>query len=204
MKSFTIMATMVIISLGSWASWAMTTASHDFSPNVDAETGTISVPPNYTEWPTLGTWAHAKVEGEPGLQEYHVVYTQPDTIKYYNEKNRFPDGAVLVKELLNADTMSMTTGPAVGHATTIKGWFVLVRDTKGRFKESSLWGDGWGWSLFNSDDRKHTVSKDYKIDCLPCHTPARELASHKAVDADKWIYSFGYPVLHKEMREKLK
>ncbi|MEO5954636.1 MAG: cytochrome P460 family protein, partial [Nitrospiraceae bacterium] len=61
----------------------------------------------------------------------HVVYTQPETIAYYRAHGRFPDGAVLVKELLNAETMGMTTGPAVGHGTTIKGWFVLVRDTEG-------------------------------------------------------------------------
>ncbi|WP_447963833.1 cytochrome P460 family protein [Nitrospira sp. Ecomares 2.1] len=204
MKQFVPMGIVLILGLGSLAGWAMTNEAKSFAPNVHPKTGAISVPENYREWPTLGTWAHAKVEGAPGLQEYHVVYTQPDTIKYYNENNRFPDGAVLVKELLNAATMPMTTGPAVGHATTVKGWFVLVRDTNGRFKESSLWGDGWGWSLFNSDDSQRTVSKDYKIECLPCHTPARELAPHKAVDADKWIYSLGYPVLQKEMRENLK
>ena len=198
MKQFVTVGTVLILGLGSLAGWAMTNEGKAFAPNVDAKTGAITVPENYREWPTLGTWAHAKVEGAPGLQEYHVVYTQPDTIKYYNEKNRFPDGAVLVKELLNAHTMSMTTGPAVGHATTIKGWFVLVRDTKGRFTESSLWGDGWGWSFFNPDDPQRTVSKNYKIDCLPCHTPARELARKNAVEADKWIYSFGYPVLQRK------
>ncbi|HSF10232.1 MAG TPA: cytochrome P460 family protein [Nitrospirales bacterium] len=199
MKKFVTIGSVLILGLGSLAGWAMTDEGKPFAPNVDPKTGDISVPENYREWPTLGTWAHAKVEGAPGLQEYHVVYTQPDTIKYYKEKNRFPDGAVLVKELLNADTMPMTTGPAVGHATTIKGWFVLVRDTTGRFKKSSLWGDGWGgWSLFNPDDPQHTVSKDYKIDCLPCHTPARELARKNAVEADKWIYSFGYPVLQRK------
>ena len=198
MKRVIIIATVFAIGLGSWAGWAMTNDNKSFAPNVNPETGAISVPENYREWPTLGTWAHAKVEGPRGLQEYHIVYTQPETIKYYQAKGRFPDGAVLVKELLNADTMSMTTGPAVGHATTIKGWFVLVRDTTGRFKESSLWGDGWGWSLFNPDDPNHTVSKNYQIDCIPCHTPARELAPRKSVDADKWIYSFGYPVLQKK------
>lgn len=198
MKQFVTIGAVLILGLGSLAGWAMTDEGKPFAPNVDSKTGAISVPENYREWPTLGTWAHAKVDGAPGLQEYHVVYTQPETIKYYNEKNRFPDGAVLVKELLHADTMPMTTGPAVGHATTIKGWFVLVRDTNRRFKESSLWGDGWGWSLFNPDDPQHTVSKDYKVDCLPCHTPARELARENAVEADKWIYSFGYPVLQRK------
>lgn len=195
MKQVVTIGTVLLLGLGSWAGLAMTNEPKPFAPNVHPETGAISVPDNYREWPTLGTWAHAKVDGEPGLQEYHVVYTQPETIKYYKEKGRFPDGAVLVKELLKAKTMAMTTGPAVGHATTNIGWFVLVRDTQGRFENSPLWGDGWGWSLFNPDDPKHTVSRNYKTDCVPCHTPARDLAPLNAVDADKWIYSFGYPVL---------
>lgn len=69
---------------------------------------------------------------------------------------------------------------------------------QGRFKGSSLWGDGWGWSLFNADDPKHTTSQNYKTDCLPCHTPAKGLAPRNAVDEDKWIYTFGYPVLQRK------
>lgn len=119
-----------------------------FAPNVvDTFTGAIRVPEGYRLWPTLGTWAHVNTDKNletdgPGLHEYHVVYTQPETIAHYQKTGQFPDGAVLVKELLNAKTMSMTTGPAVGYATTIKGWFVLVRDIKGRYKDSKLWGEG--------------------------------------------------------------
>jgi hypothetical protein len=123
-----------------------------------------------------------------------VVYTQPETIDYYQKHGSFPDGAVLVKELLKAETMQMTTGPAVSHATTLKGWFVLVRDTKGRYKNSKLWGDGWGWSLFNAPDSKKTVSTDYLVDCIACHLPARDLAREDAHEEDKWIYTLGYPV----------
>lgn len=197
MKHWQFIVGATVLGLGLWIEGAASGALTAFPPNVDPDTGAIRVPNHYREWPTLGTWTHAKVDGPPGLQEYHVVYTQPETIRYYRRKGRFPDGAVLVKELLKAETMAMTTGPAVGHATTITGWFVLVRDTKGRFKASSLWGNGWGWSFFNPDDPKHTVSKNYKTDCLPCHTPARGLAPRNAADADKWIYAFGYPVLQK-------
>lgn len=166
-----------------------------FAPNVDIQTGDIHVPEGYTLWPTLGTWSHAK-KGEPaGAKEYHTVYTQPETIRHYQKYRKYPDGAVLVKELLNTDTMPMTTGSAVSHATTIKGWFVLVRDTQNRFSDSPLWGDGWGWSLFNADNPTKTVSKNYQEDCLACHLPARDMAPAEAVDADKWIYSFGYPGL---------
>jgi hypothetical protein len=196
---FLIPAAILALTTISLTGAAMRDPETPFAPNVNGETGALRVPENYTEWPTLGTWAHAQT-GMMGtlVHEYHVVYTQPETITYYRKHGRFPDGAVLVKELLDAKTMAMTTGPVVGHGTTIKGWFVLVRDTKGRYKESSLWGDGWAWSLFNADNSTHTVSKNYKMDCLPCHYPARDLAPRNAVDADKWIYSFGYPVLQKK------
>jgi hypothetical protein len=188
---------LILITISS----AGTVMSKEMKPvalNVDLKTGAISVPEDYTKWATLGTWAHANMEGEPGSHEYHVVYTQPETIEYYQKNGRFPDGAVLVKELLNAETIPMTTGPAVSHATTLKGWFVLVRDTKGRYKDSKLWGDGWGWSLFNAPDSKKTVSTDYQTDCIACHLPARDLAGDQTHEEDKWIYTLGYPVLHKK------
>ena len=199
MKKYQSIAAIVCMSLASWSGWAIAEKDRSFAPNVNSTTGAISVPTDYTQWPTLGTWTHAKNEkGITNIHEYHVVYTQPETIEYYQKKRRFPDGAVLVKELLHAETMSMTTGPAVGHATTIKGYFVLVRDTKGRFKGSPLWGDGWGWSFFTADDRVKTKSTDYKVDCIPCHVPAKDLAPRNAKQDDKWIYTFGYPVLRKK------
>lgn len=199
MKHRTIKASILFLVAMSVASVAFAQTEKSFVPNVDSKTGAISVPEDYTLWPTLGTWTHAKADGGAAtIHEYHVVYTQPETIEYYQKKRRFPDGAVLVKELLHAETMSMTTGPAVGHATTIKGFFVLVRDTKGRFKSSPLWGDGWGWSFFNADDRVETISTDYKVDCIPCHVPAKDLAPRNAKKDDKWIYTLGYPVLRKK------
>ena len=172
-------------------------AEKPFAPNVDLKTGAISVPENYTRWATLGTWAHANTKGKPGSHEYHVVYTQPETIDYFLKHGAYPDGAILVKELLHAETMEMTTGPAVSHATKIKGWFVLVRDTKGRYKNSKLWGDGWGWSFFKAPNSKTTSSTDYQENCVGCHLPARDLAKPGTHEEDKWIYTLGYPVLNK-------
>ena len=181
MKRIILITFVGILGIGNWTGGAMAKEDKAFAPNVNPTTGAISVPEDYTLWPTLGTWTHAKIDGgATNIHEYHVVYTQPETIEYYQKKRRFPDGAVLVKELLHAETMSMTTGPAVGHATTIKGYFVLVRDMEGRFKGSPLWGDGWGWSFFNAEDRVNTKSTDYKVDCIPCHVPAKELAPRNA------------------------
>ncbi|MCC6138987.1 MAG: cytochrome P460 family protein [Nitrospira sp.] len=199
----------LVVALVMCATVPMMASSHaeeyaSFAPNVvDASTGAIRVPEGYRLWPTLGTWAHANTDktleaNGPGLHEYHVVYTQPETIAHYRKTGQFPDGAVLVKELLNANTMAMTTGPAVGHATTTKGWFVLVRDTKGRYKDSPLWGEGWGWSFFTADDSVRTASKNFKADCVGCHVPAKKLAPANTLEEDKWIYTLGYPVLQKK------
>lgn len=196
---YRIVATSIFLLIIS--SLAGTAVSHEMkpvAPNVDLKTGAISVPKDYTRWATLGTWAHANMEGAPGSKEYHVVYTQPETIDYYKKHGGFPDGAVLVKELINTETMQMTTGPAVSHATTIKAWFVLVRDKKGRYKNSKLWGDGWGWSFFEASNPNKTVSTDYKENCLACHLPALDLAPSDAQKDDKWIYTFGYPVFQKK------
>ena len=63
----------------------------------------------------------------------------------------------------------------------------MVKDTKGRFPNNPLWGDGWGWSFFNADDRARTVSTDYRADCLGCHEPAR---------STDLVYDYAYPVLN--------
>jgi len=60
---------------------------------------------------------------------------------------QFPDGAALVKEVFATSTNEMTTG-TVSHADKLKGWFVMVRDSKGTHPGNPLWGDGWGWLSF--------------------------------------------------------
>jgi len=138
------------------------------------------------EWVALGSWAVASDEEDiAGSKEFHVVYTQPETVDAYRKTGTFPDGAVILKELFAADTEEMTTG-TVSRAGKPTGWFVMVKDTKGRHPESKLWGDGWGWAFFNADDPKQTVSTDYEADCVGCHTPAK--------DRD-WIFTEGYPIL---------
>jgi len=81
---------------------------------VDA-TGNLHVPDAYrTTYQPLGSWAVAADQGQ-GSKELHVVYASPGTIVGYRKDGRFPDGAVLVKEVFQAATGEMTTG-TVSHA----------------------------------------------------------------------------------------
>jgi hypothetical protein len=151
---------------------------------VDAN-GNLHVPDAYrTAYQALGSWAVAADQGQ-GSNELHVVYASPGTTAAYRKDGRFPDGAVLVKEVYQAATAQMTTG-TVSHAETLKGWFVMVKDNNGRYAGNKLWGDGWGWSWFDAANPSKTTSTDYKANCLSCHVPAR---------ASDWIYVSGYPPL---------
>ena len=62
----------------------------------------------------------------------------------------------------------------------------MIKDTEGRFAGNPLWGEGWGWALFQTDDRTVNVATAYTTDCLGCHVPAR---------ANDWIYVEAYPTL---------
>jgi Cytochrome P460 len=151
---------------------------------VDAD-GNLRVPDAYrTTYQFLGSWAVAADKGE-GSKELHVVYASPGTIVGYRRDRHFPDGSVLVKEVFEAATGPMTTG-TVSHAERLKGWFVMKRNDKDSHTGNKLWGDGWGWSWFESDNPSKTTSTDYTINCQPCHLPA------KATD---WIYVGGYTPL---------
>ena len=151
---------------------------------VDAQ-GTLRVPPDYqTTYESLGSWAIAADEGR-GSKELHVVRASPGSIEAYRKDGRFPDGTVLVKEVFETTTKEMTTG-TVSHAEKLKGWFVMVKDSAGRYPGNALWGDGWGWSWFDAADPTKTTSTDYRLICKSCHVPAR---------ATDWIYVDGYPAL---------
>jgi Cytochrome P460 len=122
------------------------------------------IQPNPGHFSDTGRWA-------PGSKEIHVVYASPGTIAAYRKDGRFPDGSVLVKEVFQAATEEMTTG-TVSHAQTLKGWFVMMKDSKDSHPGNKLWGDGWGWSWFDAASPSKTTSTDYKVDCLSCHLPA--------------------------------
>ena len=154
-----------------------------FSPYVDSE-GNISRPADFREkWTYLGSWVHPE-DSKSGM---HNVYAEPGVAeKYKANGGKFPDGAVLVKEVLSEGSQDMTTGKGVLHGKDTVLWFVMVKDEKGRFKDNPKWGEGWGWAQFLADDPSKDVSTDYKKDCLGCHIPAKQT---------DWVYTYGYPVL---------
>ncbi len=153
------------------------------SPNV-TEDGSIRFPQDFqTRMVHLGSWFVA--DGD--ASGFHDVYTETESLEAYRKNGKFPDGATLVKLLRESKTGKYTTGNQVSHATTgVKQWFVMVKDSSGRFVKRPEWGDGWGWALFKPGQTQKNAVTNYKTDCLGCHVPAR--------DKD-WLYTEAYPVL---------
>ena len=160
-------------------------ASAKATASVVDSNGNLSVPHGYrAAYQYLGSWAVAGDQGS-GTKQLHVVYASPGAAAAYRSRGSFPDGTVLVKEVYAAATGQMTTG-TVSHADTLKGWFVMMKDGRGRHPDNKLWGDGWGWSWFDAANPSKTTSTDYKTNCKACHVPA---------EASDWIYVSGYPSL---------
>ena len=179
----------VVLTLGSITADAQSErrlSRGDATPTaVVDQQGNLHVPPEYrAAYEFLGTWAIAANKGV-GSSELHTVYANPGTTAAYHTSGHFPDGTVLIKEVYETATAPMTTG-TVSHAQTLKGWFVMVKDSKNSHPGNSLWGDGWGWSWFDAGNPMKTTSTSYKKDCLSCHVPAQ---------ATDWIYTAGYPAL---------
>jgi hypothetical protein len=150
----------------------MTAPSDPKTEKVVDASGNLRVPGDYrTAYQFLGSWAVAADEGQ-GSKEIHVVYASPGTSAAYRRNGRFADGSVLVKEVFETTTGVMTTG-TVSRAQTLKGWFVLVKDSKNSHPANKLWGDGWRWSWFDAANSSKTTSTDYQVNCLSCHEPAR-------------------------------
>ena len=158
----------------------------NFSPYVTKDGG-ISRPTNYREtFLHLGSWAVATKPDKP-VDEMHNVYARPEDVQAYRRDGKFPDGTVLVKDVTHVGSTKLTTGES-HWSTDIKIWFVMIKDSKGRFPGNDLWGDGWGWALFEAKEPARNVATDYKTDCKLCHVPAKK---------DGWVYIRGYPVLRK-------
>jgi len=94
------------------------------------KSGNIKKPADYRDlYQTLGTYF---VLDPKGGHQMHLTYASPGAADYYRRNRQFADGTVLVKEVFGTDHARMTTGDA-HWAMDTKVWFVLIKDSKGRY-----------------------------------------------------------------------
>jgi hypothetical protein len=133
----------------------------------------------------LGTFSVLADKPADGAKQIHVVYTARRNVEAYLKTGRFPDGAVLVKDIFAGRTEPLTTGTS-SYAGDLAARFVMVKDGAGKLGSGLRFGDGGGWASYEGTEMKRTVTTNYKNDCLGCHEPVR---------GQDLLYIQGYPLL---------
>jgi hypothetical protein len=147
--------------------------------NLVDKTGQIRMPGDFQNtFRSLGTiWNLDAKKGD----QIHSAYASPGAVEWYRRSGKFPDGAVLIMQSVDTEQdRSKRTMAARSE------WFVMIKDTKGRYFANPLWGDGWGWALFRSEAPEKQVATDYRRECLTCHVSARR---------NDWVLAKDYPDL---------
>jgi len=88
------------------------------SPVVFNEKGELERPTGYRKWTFVGAplTPHDMNGGKAAFPEFHTVYINPKAFNQYEKTGEFPDGTVLVKELINVGKgglVSEHVGPLV-------------------------------------------------------------------------------------------
>ncbi|KAA0225486.1 cytochrome C [candidate division KSB1 bacterium] len=141
---FILMSSMFMLALGIWAG---------------DNAGQVAYPEGYRQW------AHVKAmvlqEGHPLYESFggiHHVYANAKALEAMKAGKPYPDGAVIVFDLLEAkaenNAISEGSRKVVG---------VMQKDSK-KFGETG----GWGFEGFKGDSRERVVT-DAKTACFACH-----------------------------------
>lgn len=115
-------------------------------------------------------WTHVKSmviqEGHPLYDAFggiHHIYANDKALKALKEGKSFPDGAVIIFDLLEAKEENHAI---VEGARKVVG--VMQKDSK-RFAATG----GWGFEGFKGDTKERVV-KDAQNDCFSCHMAKKD------------------------------
>ena len=109
--------------------------------------GDLVLPTGFREWIFMGgpITPNSLNGGEAPFPEFHDVYIERENLLYYQQHGNFPEGTVLVKELVLAQNGKYPDGSlnsASGRGyfpSALHGLDVMVKDSK-RFASTNKWG----------------------------------------------------------------
>ena len=139
---------------------------------------------SYREWVYVGTPLTPNELNPPeaNFPEFHNVYIHPSDFDHWKRNGRFPEGTVLVKELVTVGATAATSG--IGY---FMGEYIGLETT---IKDSVRYPDEPGnWAYFS-------FGHSYPLADTAAPFPAAACNScHLAAAADDWVFTQYYPVL---------
>jgi len=146
--------------------------------------GELQRPTGYRKWTYVGTpvTPNDMNKGKAPFPEFHSVYMNPEAVNHYEKTGKFPDGTILVKELVSVGSKEATSGNGYFMGEFI-GLEVSIKD-KTRYKD-----EPGNWAYFSFGHKyplKDKAKAQPTASCNECHDG----------DAgDDWVFTQYYPVL---------
>ena len=149
------------------------------------EKGELLQPVNYREWIFVGTpvTPNDMNDGKAAFPEFHNVYIDPTSWAAYKKTGEFPDGTVMIKELVSVGFKAASSGKGY-----FEGEFLgLEASVKSAAKHSNEPGH-WGYYSFTQEGKapKQTTIVLPTQSCNTCH---QTTAKHD------YVFTQFYPVL---------
>ena len=146
--------------------------------------GELIRPTGYRKWTYVGTpvTPNDMNAGNAPFPEFHNVYMNPDAFDHYEKTGEFPNGTVLVKELVSVGDKEATSGKGYFMSEFI-GLEVSVKD-ESRFKD-----EPGNWAYFSFGHKyplKEKAKAQPAASCNECHDGNAD---------DNWVFTQYYPVL---------
>ena len=149
------------------------------------DAGELIQPTGYREWIFVGTpvTPNDMNNGKAAFPEFHAVYIHKSAYKKWKKTGSFPDGTILMKELISVGSKQAASGKGYFMGEYI-GLEATIKDSK-RFKDEP---GNWAYFSFTQEGKplKKTAKAFPAGKCNICH---------QAFAKDDWVFTQYYPVL---------
>jgi hypothetical protein len=179
-----VLAAGALVALATTPSFAAGNMGKMKGPHFTKE-GELMMPKMYRHWVFVGApvTPNDMNSGKAAFPEFHYVYIDPKSYNAYKKTGTFPDGTMMVKELVSVGGKSAPSGNGYFAGDYI-GVAMAVKDSKRFAKEPGH----WAYFSFMGEGGKAlpTAKAQPTASCNGCHEKNA---------AEDWVFTQFYPVL---------
>jgi len=152
--------------------------------------GTLKRPVGYRRWIYVGSPNTPNVlnNGKAPFPEIHTVYIDPDSYKHYAKTGEFPEGTILMKELISVGSTQAASGNGY-----FMGEFIGLEATIKSKKHFPNEPANWAYFSFTDQEGGPVKETAKAFDTASCNS------CHEANAEDDWVFTQYYPVLRAAM-----
>lgn len=176
-----IAATLLFFLSTSWLSAAETSAPVSWN-----DAGELIRPTDYREWIFVGTplTPNDMNDGKAAFPDFHNVYIDPASYAAYQKTGKFPDGTVLIKELVSVGSKAAVSGAGYFQGE-FTGLEAAIKSKAHHAKEPGNWAY-YSFTAPAGEILRKTSTQFQTAQCNTCHQVSAE---------DDWVFTQYYPVL---------